>query len=189
MGVYPRTVAGARRLLAESARLAVRSRASRLIVKTTAEAHRLPSVAENVAALEYAAAAARGVTPRTAASDTGILAQAKALVDNAIALDDDIGRALVAAFALGQLDVPFCLHPDNAGRTRGYIAADGRLAWQRIGALPIGDLVELPAAERMTSADLLSALRYVEHRFDDRGEPETVLAGPRRTTVTSRAGE
>jgi methylaspartate mutase epsilon subunit len=99
-------------------------------------------------------------------SDTGIYAQARALIDNVLSLDDDIGRALVVAFAHGHLDVPFCLHPDNAGRTRGYLDVDGRLEWQRIGALPIGDLVTSPREERMTSANLLNALRFVERRFD-----------------------
>jgi methylaspartate mutase epsilon subunit len=166
MGVYPRTPGGALRLLAESARLAARTGAARLIVKTIAEAHRIPTVAENVLALEYAAAAARDVEPVREVTDTGILAQARALVDNVRALDDDLGRALVTAFARGQLDVPFCLHPDNAGRARGVLDRDGRLLWQRIGAMPLGDLVDLPAAERMTSTGLLDALRFVERRFD-----------------------
>jgi len=169
MGVYPRTPGGAMRLLAQSARLAARTGASRLIVKTAAEAYRLPTVSENVTALEHAAAAARGVTESGGqVEDTGIYQQAKALVDNVLSLDDDLGRALVAAFSRGQLDVPFCLHPDNPGRVRGYLDRDGRLLWQRIGALPIGDLVELPSAERITSADLLSALRYIELKFDNR---------------------
>ncbi|HTJ38994.1 MAG TPA: methylaspartate mutase [Dactylosporangium sp.] len=166
MGVYPRTPAGARRLLAESARIAARSGASRLIVKTTAEAHRIPTVGENVAALELAARAARGVARRAPVADTGIYRQAKALVDNVLTLDADVGRALVAAFARGYLDVPFCLHPDNAGRARGYLDPAGRLEWERIGALPLGGLVELPAAARMTAAGLLDALRFVERKFD-----------------------
>ena len=168
MGVYPRTRDGALRLLGESARLAVRSGASRLIVKTTAEAHRIPTIAENVSALEYAAQAASNVSRRMWISDTGIHAQARALIDNVLSLDDDIGRALVVAFAHGHLDLPFCLHPDNAGRTRGHLDTDGRLEWQRIGALPIGDLVTSPRGERMTSADLLNALRFVERKFDHR---------------------
>jgi methylaspartate mutase epsilon subunit len=168
MGVYPRTPGGALRLLAESARLAARTGASRLIVKTTAEAHRIPAVAENVTALEHAALAAQDVLPLTGIQDTGIFAQARALIDNVLTLDDDLGRALVTAFAHGHLDVPFCLHPDNAGRTRGFLDADGRLEWSRIGALPIGNLVSLPSAERMTSADLLDALRFVERKFDRR---------------------
>jgi methylaspartate mutase epsilon subunit len=83
-----------------------------------------------------------------------------------LTLDADVGRALVAAFARGYLDVPFCLHPDNAGRARGYLDPAGRLEWERIGALPLGGLVELPAAARMTAAGLLDALRFVERKFD-----------------------
>jgi methylaspartate mutase epsilon subunit len=171
MGVYPSTTGGALALLAESARLAVRAGAARLIVKTAAEAHRLPTVAENVTALEHAASAVRGLSAggRSISGDpTGgdIYQQAKALVDNVLSLDDDLGRALVIAFSRGYLDVPFCLHPDNAGRARGYLDSGGRLRWHRIGALPIGDLVELPAAGTMTSADLLAALRYARRKFD-----------------------
>src|SRR5215471_2948528 len=44
MGLYPRTRTGALRLLAESAELAVRSGAARLVVKSAAEAHRIPTV-------------------------------------------------------------------------------------------------------------------------------------------------
>lgn len=185
MGVYPRTPGGALALLAESARLAARTGASRLIVKTTAEAHRVPTVTENVTALEHAAEAALGVSPIGQLGDTGIHAQAKALVDNVLSLDNDLGRALVTAFARGQLDVPFCLHPDNAGRARGRLDSSGRLEWQRIGGMPLGDLVDLPADRRMTSGDLLDALRYVERSFDERyGMPgiETVqlIQGSRR---------
>ncbi|MFG2043629.1 methylaspartate mutase [Dactylosporangium sp. NPDC048998] len=166
MGVYPRTPAGALRLLAESARLAVRSGASRLIVKTTAEAHRLPTIAENVTALEHAATVARTELGAVKAPDTGILAQARALVGNVLSLDDDIGRALLKAFAGGQLDVPFCLHPDNPGQARGYVDGDGRLQWQRIGDLPLGDLVRPSGAGRVSSADLLASLRFMQHKFD-----------------------
>jgi methylaspartate mutase epsilon subunit len=148
MGVYPRTPGGARRLLAESARLAARSGASRLIVKTAAEAHQLPTIAENVAALEYAAleynTAGRAETAphRTSPiADTGILAQATALVENVL----DLG---------------------SAGRTRARLDRDGRLEWARIGSLPIGNLVEPRPAQPLTADALLSALRFVEHRFD-----------------------
>jgi methylaspartate mutase epsilon subunit len=179
MGVYPSTPGGALRLLAESARLAARTGASRLIVKTTAEAYRLPTVAENVAALEHAGAAARGATRGAQVEETGIHAQASALVNNVLALHGDVGAALVAAFARGHLDVPFCLHPDNAGRTRGRLDPDGRLRWQRIGALPIGDLVELPKADRMTSTDLLDALQFVKRKFDHRFGAPGIASGVR----------
>ena len=178
MGVYPRTPAGARQLLAESARLAARTGAGRLIVKTTAEAHRIATIEENVAALEYAHAAARGVPPRPPAEDTGIHAQAARLIECVLCLDTDLGRALPAAFAAGLLDVPFCLHPDNAGRARGLLGADGRLHWERLGALPLADLVELPATERLTSTGLLNALRFIQSGFDQRRAALTPRALP-----------
>jgi methylaspartate mutase epsilon subunit len=184
MGVYPQTPDGALRLLAASARLAVRSRASRLIVKTTAEALRLPTVAENVIALEYAAEVARAeqviAGPVAGPPDTGIGAQARTLVDNVLSLDGDIGRALVKAFASGQLDVPYCLHPDNPGQARGYLDRDGRLQWQHIGGMPLGDLVPARGTERMSSTDLLASLRYVQHKFDHPAAGSALEAAHRR---------
>jgi aspartyl/asparaginyl-tRNA synthetase/glutamate mutase epsilon subunit len=172
MGVYPRTAGGARRLLEEAARLAVTTGAARLIVKTSAEAFRIPTIEENVLALETAARAASAT--RTAgtrpgggpATDTGIYAQARALVGAVLELADDLGRALRTAFARGYLDVPYCLHPDNAGRTRGCLDRAGRLHWQRIGSLPIGDAVEPRGLARMTAAELMDSLSFVRNKFD-----------------------
>jgi len=166
MGVYPRTAAGARRLLAESAALAVRAGAARLIVKTTAEAFRIPTIAENVAALELAGAAAAGASPAATAADTGVYAQARAMIDAVLEISPDVGAALVAGFERGYLDVPYCLHPDNAGRTRGALDTTGRLRWRRIGALPIGDCADRITGEPMTSAELIDALSYVERTYD-----------------------
>lgn len=173
MGVYPCTPAGARRLLAESARLAVATGAARLIVKTSAEAFRIPTIEENVGALEdaaRAAARAKDASAPDAAADTGgsssIYAQAWALISAVLDLADDIGRALLLAFDRGYLDVPYCLHPDNAGRTRGYLDSAGRLQWQRTGSMPIRHLAEVPAQTRMTSAGLLESLSFVQNKFD-----------------------
>ncbi|MEU3692140.1 methylaspartate mutase [Streptomyces narbonensis] len=175
MGVYPRTPDGARLLLEESARLAVRTGAARLIVKTAAEAHRIPTVRENAAALEAAARAAetetaQAETPSRPAvrpvPDTGIHAEASALVQAVLEISPDLGRALPLAFERGYLDVPYCLHPDNAQRTRSYLDTDGRLRWSAIGSMPLGGIVELAHEPRLTSGGLLSALRHVEQRFD-----------------------
>ncbi|HEX3649312.1 MAG TPA: methylaspartate mutase, partial [Pseudonocardiaceae bacterium] len=141
MGVYPRSRAGAVELLREAARLAVRTGSERLIVKTTAESYRIPTIKENVSALTVAAAAAEATTPAGAPADTGLLAESRAIVDAVLELHPDVGRALVSAFRSGRLDVPYCLHPDNAGQARGYVADDGRLRWSSIGALPIRDAV------------------------------------------------
>ena len=172
MGVYPRTASGALSLLAESARLAVRTGASRLIVKTAAEAHRIPTIADNVNALETAAAAAaaeRFAPAAAPAADTGILAEARGLIEAVLGLGPDLGRALADAFRLGYLDIPYCLHPDNAGRARSRIDGSGRLRWARVGSMPIR-LKPQPGPGRaveLRSAELLASLSYVERRFDD----------------------
>ncbi|MCX4684340.1 methylaspartate mutase [Kitasatospora purpeofusca] len=171
MGVFPRTPGGATLLLEDAARLAVRTGAARLIVKTTAEAHRIPTVGENVTALETAAAAAaaeRLRPPLTAVPDTGIEAEARALIGAVLELDTDIGRALVRAFAAGYLDVPYCLHPDNAGRARSSLGPDGRLHWSNVGSMPIAGLSGGPRPPILGSADLLGALSHVQWSYDSR---------------------
>ncbi|MGD0607519.1 MAG: methylaspartate mutase [Streptosporangiaceae bacterium] len=171
MGMYPATRRGALLLLRESARLAVRTGAARLVVKTAAEAHRIPTIAENVAALETAAAAAAAAARSGAeVADTGIHAEACALVEAVLDLDPDVGRALVRAFSLGYLDVPYCLHPDNQGRSRSYLDEHGRLCWSEVGSMPIRGISAPRGAARMTSADLLMSLSYVQRTFDKKGK-------------------
>ncbi len=176
MGVYPRTPAGATLLLTEAARLAVRSDAARLIVKTTAEAHRIPSIADNVRALETAACAAAEASRLAAAhvdkdgvEDTGIYAEASALICAVLELGRDIGDGLANAFRSGYLDIPYCLHPDNARRTRSYIDPTGRLQWSSIGSMPISGIVKPAGPVHLTAANLLTALSYVERKFDKAG--------------------
>ncbi len=173
MGVFPRTPGGATDLLAQAARLGVRGGAARLIVKTVAEAHRIPTIDENVTALRVAGhAAAReraaiAMTPQADCPDTGIAAEARAIVTAVLDLHPSLDTALVRAVHAGLLDVPFCLHPDNPGRTGATVDADGRLRWTRIGALPLRGLVTTGGRDVTTAASLLRSLSYVERRWDD----------------------
>jgi methylaspartate mutase epsilon subunit len=179
MGMYPRTPGGARRMLADAARLAVRGGAARLIVKTEAEAYRIPTVAENVAALEHAAMIAADTTPWTGpVPDTGLYAQAVALVERVLDLDADLGKALIRAFAAGHLDVPYCLHADNAGQARSYVDDEGRLRWSSVGAMPI-EPDGATGRGPVRSADLLAALSYTQRRYDETEESRDELAGRR----------
>ena len=166
MGMYPRTESGAYALLADAARLAVRGGARRLIVKTSAEAHRIPTVAENVAALEFAADVAKAVDPDGPIEDIGVYEEARTLVEAVLDLHPDVGTALVRAFASGVLDVPYCLHADNAGRTRGALDSDGRLVWATVGGMPIHSGAGHSGA--VSSAELLAMLRSVADRYDRR---------------------
>ncbi|MEV4427867.1 FAD/NAD(P)-binding protein [Streptomyces sp. R-07] len=171
MGVYPKTVHGARLLLRRSAELAVRGGAQRLIVKTETEAHRIPTVQENLTALRIAADAARAAhgTPSGAGADgEETYAEARALVTTVLALSDDLGVALLKAFDRGLLDVPFCLHPDNRGAVRSTVAPDGRLQWTDLGALPL--LTTRRRTTPMTSRQLSGMLGRVAREHDRAAE-------------------
>jgi methylaspartate mutase epsilon subunit len=177
MGAYPSSRAGALALLADAARLAVVTGSERLIVKTTAESHRIPTIAENVEALEFAAAQAAEVAEAAGAplaSDDvdgggGTYEEAFALIDAVLNCAADVGAALLGAFRRGLLDVPFCLHPDNAGHSRSYLDAEGRLGWSALGSLPLARVVERPRrATALTASGLMDALTYVQRTFDGR---------------------
>ncbi|MER6678562.1 methylaspartate mutase [Streptomyces sp. NPDC000983] len=193
MGVYPRTPSGARALQDRAVRLAVRAGAQRLIVKTTVEARRIPTVAENVAALESSAHTARTLgpggpggpgAPDDGDRDTQVYAEARALVEAVLCLGPDIGRGLLTAFGRGWLDVPYCLHPDNAGRSAGFVDERGRLGWSSVGAMPLGHVVTARPAAALTSSGLLDALHYVETRLD---LGELTATGPHREPAPARS--
>ncbi|WP_051812841.1 FAD/NAD(P)-binding protein [Streptomyces sp. NRRL S-340] len=197
MGVYPATEGGAELLLDSSAQIAVRGGAERLIVKTVAEAHRIPTVTENVAALERAARAARQAVHDTCPLPWArqvdyetVYSEALRLITAVLEHGSDIGTGLRAAFASGALDVPFCLHRDNAGAARGAIGDDGRLVWARTGAMP------LPAPRTthhaVTSGRLLGMLRYTADAHDRaaaalaRARADAIAPAPHEVTDPSR---
>jgi methylaspartate mutase epsilon subunit len=197
MGVFPRTAGGAAAILADSVRLAVDSGAERVIVKTAAEAHGIPGVASNVAALEAAgrvartvreqpreagasgAAVSRPATGRAVRSETYL--EARTLIEAVLELAPTIDDAIVRAFALGVLDVPYCLHPDNAGAARAEIAGDGRLRWVTPGRMPVRVAAGTGGARGRVAADgLLAMLNLVAQRYDRRAAeagPAPVPAG------------
>lgn len=170
MGLFPLTPPGATGLIEQSARLAVEGGAHRLIVKTVAEAQRIPTVSENVAALTLAAQAA-ATTPAPAVGElaeppaSAVLEEARTLIEATICLDDDLGLALSAAFARGVLDVPHCLHPDNAGRSRSTIAPDGSIQWAQAGGMPV-TAHSHPHPLKTPSAALLDALEHTRNNYD-----------------------
>lgn len=186
MGLYPRTPAGSKLLLEDAARLSVRTGAARLIVKTAAEAHRIPTISENVAALETAARAASS-EPHALREmsdtnrDAGIYDEARGIIDAVLALDPYIGQALVRAFATGLLDVPYCLHPDNAGASRSFLDSAGRLHWSDAGSMPVRPTV--CGGSRITSAKLLASLSYAARKFDQLAATDSATAKPAKTPL------
>lgn len=171
MGLFPRSPSGALRLLEDSVALAAAGGAERLVVKTVAEAHRIPTVAENVAALEAAARASRSPSlggpdglPGPEGDDP-VLDEARRLLGATLELSPDVGTAVRRAFVRGLLDVPWCLHPDNAGRARSRVAADGWLRWTDVGGMPI-DPPRRGSGRTLGSEELLRCLARVRHHYD-----------------------
>ncbi|MGW2544854.1 amino acid--tRNA ligase-related protein, partial [Kitasatospora sp. NPDC001574] len=123
---------------------------------------------------------------RVAGRDTGIEAEARALIGAVLELDTDVGRALVRAFAAGYLDVPYCLHPDNAGRARSSLGPDGRLSWSGVGSMPIAGLSGGPRPPILGSAELLTALSHVQRTYDARAAAGAVARSGGTTPETPR---
>ncbi len=197
MGLFPSSVEGAQALLDESVRLASESGAERLIVKTALEASRIPTIDENVEALERSADLALHVNRMSMAdglyidlyeSDSETYVEARGLVEHVLELDADIDTALLRAFERGTLDIPFCLHPDNRNQTRSVIAADGRLHWLDTGQMPLP--APRHAADLLSAEGLLASLRYTASRYDnalDREHAGAPLSGAGRRRSTGHA--
>jgi len=96
-------------------------------------------------------------------------------------LSPDIGTALATAFRRGYLDVPYCLHPDNAGRARSYLDSAGRLQWSSVGSMPIRGAVGPTDPADLTAAGLLASLSYVERTYDSASLEHEYRAAPAAT--------
>jgi methylaspartate mutase epsilon subunit len=170
MGMFPASAVGAAKLSEVGVRTALIGGADRLIVKTQAEAHRIPTIDENVMALETAHRSARAMGGRRIAARsprrniTAVLSEARALIESTLRLADKAGDALQEAFHRGQLDVPFCLHPDNHNRSRPHLDRAGRLSWADPGAMPLTAWRQ--NAVRCTSAELVAMLSYNASKYD-----------------------
>jgi methylaspartate mutase epsilon subunit len=172
MGLFPESERGARRIIEESARVAAVSGAARLIVKTTAEAHQIPTLADNLRAMRWssdAAAAAIGQPPSDDAVAAGeeIYRQAKCITEAVLNLSPDVGQAIVKAFKKGLLDVPFCIHPDNRNEARPYLdERSGFVGWSDIGRVPVAGDRPSTRARGFDSSALLRVLSYNQRKYD-----------------------
>lgn len=165
MGVFPQTERGARLLGRRAAQLAAEGGADRLIVKTVAEAHRIPTIRENVAALRDATNEVHtAATSPVHVTGGAVLEDARTLIESALELSPDAGTAMIRALRRGYLDIPFCLHPDNPGRSVSRITSDGRLAWRSVGAMPLRAGV---GTAPLTSAAFLADLAHVAVTYDE----------------------
>lgn len=172
MGVFPRTAGGARQLIEDSARLAVEGGARRLIVKTAAEAHGIPTVADNLTAIGWAHTAARAArgrlpSPAAVAHAEALYEQASFLAGAVLELDADLGTALLRAFKRGYLDVPYCIHGDNRNEARSLLREDGLIEFQHLGRIPLPPSRSIRGREAAVRSDeLLRMLRFNQEKYD-----------------------
>lgn len=171
MGMFPATTIGSYNLISESARVAALAKCERIIVKTPAEAHRIPTIQENIASIEMVYAASRDLDDFHIEFDLEeyekIYEEVKSIINATLALHDDIGQALIMAFHQGILDVPYCLHEENHNLTRCYIDEFGYLQWADIGCLPFSrELRGITRPPKVTANKLLDMLEYVRRKYD-----------------------
>jgi methylaspartate mutase epsilon subunit len=175
MGKFPETSHGARALMEESAKIAHHGRAERLIVKTVKEAHQIPLVEDNLNALAWCYQASCQAADyfideaQVEQATAVILAEARFLVQLLLNLHSDIGLAIQQAFAKGYWDVPFCLHPDNQGRSFARIRPGGYTGWATTGDIPFSRQLVAEAGatgQRLSSSSLFHMLSYNQLRYD-----------------------
>tara|TARA_B100000508_G_scaffold60333_1_gene47221 strand:- start:258575 stop:259855 length:1281 start_codon:yes stop_codon:yes gene_type:complete len=173
MGQFPKTEAGSYALIENGSRIAARGGAHRLIVKTKAEAHGIPTLADNLEALDRSAAAAASAaeeaTERPAAVGVWrnmIRSNAERLIAATLSLDPDVGRALGKAFEQGLLDVPFCTHQDNRNQSLSVLdESTGAIRWATTGSMPIE--ADAPASQGSLTAERFhTMLGFNQRRFD-----------------------
>lgn len=169
MGLFPVSVEGAEDLINESARVATVGKCSRLIVKTTAEAFRIPTIIENVTALEEATKVSNQLIKKDRyivdeREFEQIYNEAKAIIESVLGLNKDLGKSIVHAFQLGILDVPYCLHAENKQKTKTIIDKNGYLKWADTGNLPFSEKIR--ERDLIKSSVLLQMLSYVRNKYD-----------------------
>jgi methylaspartate mutase epsilon subunit len=191
MGLFPETVAGAKRLIEDSAHIAVMGGANRLIVKTAAEAHHIPSIDENLTAMAWSRDAgrrARGLLPSSDALHFANLieADARQLLGSVLRLGRNLSQATMAAFATGCLDVPHCIHPDNRDQARSTIdPVTGVIDFSSPANLSLSRRPFARRSNRRPSEQLMDALTFVRRRYDAvaASSPREATARPSSTSI------
>jgi methylaspartate mutase epsilon subunit len=170
MGRFPRTRKGAEEILRTSARIAIAGRARRLIVKTAAEAHGIPTIEQNVDALRQARESADAADPRpsvVALAWADVIEQeAESLIAAVRGLAPNLGDGLLRSFADGVLDLPHVPHPALRGLARAGIDETGALIWTRTGAMPIRQRGTDAPLRDLDSASFERALDLNRVRYD-----------------------
>ncbi|HEX3463386.1 MAG TPA: hypothetical protein VHS78_04985 [Candidatus Elarobacter sp.] len=171
MGLFPETERGALALIRSGTRSAAVGGAARIIVKTAAEAHHIPTLDDNLRALRWTRRCAdefRGEAPSAAALawSEEIESESRAIIEAVLGLRPTVDGAIEEAFRTGLLDIPYCLHRDNANAARPALdRTTGALRWARAGNVPIPRDHIVQRADASSSA-ILDDLNYNRREHD-----------------------
>lgn len=175
MGKFPETMNGARALMRDSVRIAKAGGAKRLIVKTVMEAHQIPTIADNIEALEQAHQDFHdpAVDEIPGNEDHGVVQEifeeADFLIDLLLNLDSAIEQAIQLAFKKGYWDVPFCLHPNNNNAALAKLNKEGFILWADPGKIPFPKHIlnnNFSKRACLNSNELLFMLSFNQFKYD-----------------------
>lgn len=175
MGKFPETMNGARALMRDSAWVAKAGGAKRLIVKTAMEAHQIPTIEDNIEALEQAhqdfhdPAALEIMKKKDSGVVQAIFEEADFLITLLLNLNPAIERAIEIAFKKGYWDVPFCLHPNNNNAAIAKLNKEGFILWADAGKIPFPKQIldnNFSRKKNLTSGDLIFMLSFNQYKYD-----------------------
>ncbi len=181
MGKFPETMNGARAIMRDSVVVAKAGQARRLIVKTVMEAHQIPTIDDNIEALELAHQDFHD--PSTSLSQEikpgmveAIFEEADFLIDLLLNLDSKIEIAIDVAFKKGYWDVPFCLHPNNNNSALAKLNNEGFILWANAGKIPFPNHIirnNFSKEKKLSSSELLMMLSFNQFKYDTFNQAET----------------
>ena len=143
MAAFPPDEAKSRAMLHGSAVTARLSEATRLMLKTMAEAARIPTAEQNIESLLLVRSALTETEPppvpaEAEAEEDLIVRETSAILDAILALDGaDLGDRIVAAVERGIFDVPFSPNVWNAGRAVPLRDTAGAVRFADTGGIPL----------------------------------------------------
>jgi len=180
MGKFPQSYEGAVAIMEESARIAVQGGAERLIVKTVKEAHQIPTIEDNINALDCSSQASIAAytdplaRPGVAAWMEQIREEADFLIDLLLNKAATLEKSMAGVFGQGYWDVPYCLHPDNKRMTTAQLDDQGFIYWGDTGCIPFPRHIKTNAVRKgmqLSSGRLLQMLSFNQQKYDSAAQP------------------
>jgi methylaspartate mutase epsilon subunit len=172
MAAFPSCRERSVELIRASAATAALAGPTRILVKTAAEATGIPTVRDNVDAMEQVrqgfadAARLRPNQARLAAEEELITREVDDILDSLRrCAGGDLAEGVIRGFGAGWLDVPFAPSDYNAGRVMTVRDCDGAVRYLSVGNLQFGNDIrafhERRTAERLRDEGLTSADGHV----------------------------